>query len=164
MHAKRYWPWTRLLLQKLHPVNWTWNIYVMLQLFLHIFMLIEVAVLNIWPSYCALRCADHFTLANIFLGIRNCVWLHVPLHIYLRKYKAYVLEFMLAKIPFTELRIFFSCWLHAHRRYREKKKKIPKKWPILPQSTLFSKELRSINTYHRNIGIYRFRIDIIHIN
>ena len=40
------------------------------------------------------------------------------------------------KTPFAKLSMFFSWWLHVHRRYREKKKKIPKNWPILLWSTL----------------------------
>ena len=86
------------ILVKLHLVKWNNDSirYVMLQLFLNIFMFIEVAILNIRHFSCTLYVLTHFTLVTFFLSLRKCVSLLVSLRIFLRKYKECdVLEFML---------------------------------------------------------------------
>ena len=71
MCGKRCQSWTKLLLQKLHPVNLsTCNRYVMLQLFLNIFMLIEVAILNLTFFLC-LICVHKFYHSKFFPGCKK---------------------------------------------------------------------------------------------
>ena len=138
MHAKRYQSWTKLLLQKVHPVKWTCNRYVMLQLFLNTFMLTEVAILNLTFFLC-LICVHKFYPSKFFSGCKK-VCLVTCSTVYLCKEIQGIWCFRVdVKTPFAKLSIFFFWWLHVHRRYWEKKKKIPKNWPILPSSSLDNK-------------------------
>ena len=87
--------------------------------------------------FLCLICAHQFYSGKFFSQLKKvcmvmCSIVHPP-----KKEIHCILCFgVYVKTRLAKVSIFFSWWLHIHRRYKEKKKTVAKNWPILPWSTL----------------------------